>query len=63
MTHTLELVRRAKRLRAVAASCALLAIFAGGCNSDDNLAPEAPLTGSVDGAATDSPAVTNDSEL
>ena len=63
MTHTFELVRRAKRLRAVAAFCALLAIFAGGCNSDDNLAPEAPLAGSVDGAATDSPAVTDDSEL
>jgi hypothetical protein len=55
MIHTFELVRRPKRLRALAASCALLAIFAGACNSDDNLAPEQPAIGAnLEGVAIDS---------
>ncbi|HEY8196089.1 MAG TPA: hypothetical protein VIG04_03885, partial [Gemmatimonadales bacterium] len=54
MTHTFELVRRATRLRVVAASCALLAILVGACNSDDKLAPEGTLAANLDGAVTDS---------
>jgi hypothetical protein len=56
MKQTLELARRATRFRAITAASALLAIFAGACNSDENLAPQPGLPAVADGAASDSPA-------
>lgn len=54
MLHALELARRGTRLRAIAAVSGLLAIFAGACNSADNLATEPTVAASFDSITTDS---------
>jgi hypothetical protein len=51
MLHTLELARRATRLRASAIVSGLL-VLTGGCNSADNLAPQPPVAVNFDSAAT-----------
>ncbi len=61
MTHTFELVRRAKRLRAAVAACALL-VFAGACNNE-NLAPEGAVAANLDGVKVDSVATPSDSAV
>jgi hypothetical protein len=54
MLHTLELARRATRLRTFAVISGILAIFVGACNNADNLAPEPTATISFDSSTTDS---------
>jgi hypothetical protein len=54
MPHTLELARRGMRLRALAAVSGLLAIFAGACNTADNLATGPTVAANFDSSATDS---------
>jgi hypothetical protein len=51
MLHTLELARRATRLRASAIVSGLL-VLTGGCNSADNLAPQPPVAANFDSSAT-----------
>jgi hypothetical protein len=52
MMHTLELARRATRLRASAVVSGLLAVLAGACNSADNLNPNPPVAANFDSAGT-----------
>jgi hypothetical protein len=54
MMHTLELARRATRLRASAVVSGLLALFAGACNSADNLNPNPTAATNFDSVGTDS---------
>lgn len=53
MLQTLELARRATRLRASAIVSGLLALT-GACNSADNLAPQPPVAANFDSVGTDS---------
>jgi hypothetical protein len=53
MLHTLELARRATRLRTIAVISGILAILTG-CNTDDNLAPAPTVAANFDSAGTDS---------
>jgi hypothetical protein len=57
MKYTLELARRATRFRAIAAASGLLAMFVGGCDTADKLAPESTLAATFDSIPTDSSAV------
>jgi hypothetical protein len=54
MLQTLELARRATRLRSIVALSGLLALFAGACNSADNLADPSAVAATLDEISTDS---------
>jgi hypothetical protein len=54
MLQTLELARRATRLRSIVAVSGLLALFAGACNSADTLADPSAVAATLDEISTDS---------